>query len=222
MDVTSTTQVTKTISSDKIVSNPGAELKADDFMKLFITELQYQDPTKPMDNEKMLEQTSQMTQLQTNQDLGKQLKNLIAKMDSTNQFNAINLIGKTVKTDTNQIVVDDSLDKQKYPFDLYFNDAFKEATIKIKDRNGDTVKTLSLENGEKGVKNFNWDGKNDNGVFVGNGAYSIVADYTTNTGENKTTQFGVYPVSSVQFDSGKALVKVGNRYIPLSDVKEVN
>ena len=222
MDVTSTTQVTKTIANDKIVSNPQAELKADDFMKLFITELQYQDPTKPMDNEKMLEQTSQMTQLQTNQDLGKQLKNLIGKMDSSNQFNAINLIGKTVKTDSNQIMVDDSLDKQIYPFDLYFNDAFKEATIKIKDRNGDTIKTLSLENGEKGIKNFNWDGKDDNGVFVGNGAYSIVADYTTKTGENKTTQFGVYPVSSVQFDSGKALVKVGNRYIPLSDVKEVN
>jgi len=223
MDVTSTTQVTKTISSDKVVSNPKGELKAEDFMKLFLTELQYQDPTKPMDNEKMLEQTSQMTQLQTNRDLGNDLKNLISKMDSNTQFNAISLIGKMVKTDGEYLQISDASNiTSGIPIDLYFENNYKSANIKIVDRNGDTIKSLNLTNGNKGIKSFNWDGKDGNGNPVNDGKYSVIADYVTMDNKNKSTQLGNYPVSSVQFDNGKALVKVGNRYIPLSEVKEVN
>ena len=223
MDVTSTTQVTKTISSDKVVSNPKGELKSEDFMKLFLTELQYQDPTKPMDNEKMLEQTSQMTQLQTNRDLGNELKNLISKMDSNTQFNAISLIGKMVKTDGEYLQISDASNiTSGIPIDLYFENNYKSANIKIVDRNGDTIKSLNLTNGNKGIKSFNWDGKDGNGNPVNDGKYSVIADYVTMDNKNKSTQLGNYPVSSVQFDNGKALVKVGNRYIPLSEVKEVN
>ena len=73
MDVTTAIpSATKTTSSD-IVSNPKSELTSDDFMKLFLTELQYQDPTSPMETKDMLEQTSQLTQLKTNDDLKKKV-----------------------------------------------------------------------------------------------------------------------------------------------------
>jgi len=40
-------------------------LSTDDFMKLFLAQLQNQDPTKPMDDSQMLNELSQMTQVQT-------------------------------------------------------------------------------------------------------------------------------------------------------------
>ena len=40
-------------------------LSTDDFMKLFLAQLQNQDPTKPMDDTQMLSELAQMTQIQT-------------------------------------------------------------------------------------------------------------------------------------------------------------
>ena len=222
MDVTSTNSVTKTLSNDKVASNPNAELKSQDFMKLFLTELQYQDPTAPMDNAHMLQQTSQMTQLQTNDELKKSLNQLVSQMNTSTQFSSVAMIGKIADTGKDSLLVTDEVNShQKVPFDLYFSDAYAHGSIKIKDRNGDVIKTIDIKNGDKGVKNFEWDGKDDNGKYVDDGTYTITADYTTKKNENKTTKLGVYPVSSVKFDKGEAYVKLGNNYVKLSDVKEV-
>jgi flagellar basal-body rod modification protein FlgD len=48
-------------------------LSTDDFMKLFLAQLQNQDPTKPLDDTQMLGQLSQMTQVQTLQQVQKAL-----------------------------------------------------------------------------------------------------------------------------------------------------
>ena len=222
MDVTSTTSVTKTISNDQVASNPNAELTSDDFMKLFLTELQYQDPTKPMDNQQMLEETSQMTQLQTNDELKKSLNQLVSQMNTSTQFSSVAMIGKIADTGKDSLLVTDEANShQKIDFDLYFDDAYKSGTITIKDRNGDVVKTIDIQNGDKGVKSFEWDGKDDNGNYVDDGSYTITADYTTTNNESKTTKLGVYPVASVKFDKGEAYVKLGNNYVKLSDIKEV-
>jgi len=222
MDVTSTTSVTRTISNDQVVSNPNAQLTSEDFMKLFITQLQYQDPTKPMDTDKMLQETSQMTQLQSNTELRDDLKKLIDRMDSSAQYSAINMIGKMADSGNDKLIVSDTKNNNDFPFKLYFKDDFKEATIKILDKNGDTIKTITLNNGNKGVQEFKWDGKNDNGQPVSDGEYSIVADYTTVNNKSETSKLGIYPITSVQFDNGKTLVKMAGNYIPLTSIKEVS
>jgi len=48
-------------------------LTTDDFMNMFLAQLQNQDPTQPMDNTQMLSQLSQMSMLQTFQDVEKSL-----------------------------------------------------------------------------------------------------------------------------------------------------
>jgi flagellar basal-body rod modification protein FlgD len=64
-------------------------LTTDDFMKLFLAQLQNQDPTKPMDDAQMLGQLSQMTQIQTLQGLEKTMQGSQLAQSSA-------LIGKTV------------------------------------------------------------------------------------------------------------------------------
>jgi flagellar basal-body rod modification protein FlgD len=49
-------------------------LSTDDFMKLFLAQLQNQDPTKPMDDSQMLNELSQMTQVQTLQSVQQALQ----------------------------------------------------------------------------------------------------------------------------------------------------
>ena len=72
--------------------NPFA-LKAEDFIKMMITQLQNQDPMQPAKNEELLAQMSQIGQLQTST----QLQDSLSSMTLQNQIgSASNLIGKSV------------------------------------------------------------------------------------------------------------------------------
>ncbi|HBS59470.1 MAG TPA: hypothetical protein DEA44_09405, partial [Firmicutes bacterium] len=67
-------------------THKGDNLDKDDFLKLMITQLQYQDPLNPMDDKEFIAQTAQFTALE-------QLQNL-NKMTLMGQ--AANFIGKDV------------------------------------------------------------------------------------------------------------------------------
>jgi flagellar basal-body rod modification protein FlgD len=73
--------------------NPKSLLGKDDFMKLFVTQLQLQDPMSPMDNDQMVAQMSQLSTVE-------QLTNLAATnghmAESLAVSNAVGLIGRTV------------------------------------------------------------------------------------------------------------------------------
>ncbi len=69
------------------------ELQMEDFLKLMMAELKNQDPLDPMDNAQMLEQISQMRQIQSSEDLRDTLS---AVLMGQNMATASNLIGQTV------------------------------------------------------------------------------------------------------------------------------
>jgi flagellar basal-body rod modification protein FlgD len=71
-----------------------ADLKDEDFFKLLITQLQTQDPMKPMDNDKLLEQVQSLQTLSTNRDLSTAIKTLT---DGQSLSSASSLIGKTIR-----------------------------------------------------------------------------------------------------------------------------
>jgi flagellar basal-body rod modification protein FlgD len=70
------------------------ELKADDFIKMMITQLQNQDPMEPAKNEQLLTQMSQIGQLQASTDLQTSLKQLVLQ---NNLSSAGSMIGKLVE-----------------------------------------------------------------------------------------------------------------------------
>ena len=64
-------------------------LTTDDFMKLFLAQLQNQDPTKPMDDSQMLGQLAQMTEIQT-------LQGVQTSLQGSQLAQSSALIGKNV------------------------------------------------------------------------------------------------------------------------------
>ncbi len=64
-------------------------LSTDDFMKLFLAELQNQDPTQPVDNAQMLSQLSQMSSIQT-------MQGIQTALEGSQLSGAAGLIGKNV------------------------------------------------------------------------------------------------------------------------------
>lgn len=206
-------------SSDNTVINPKSILGKDDFMKLLLTELKYQDPTSPMDTEKMLTQTSQLATLESADNTKKALEKLTSQLSASANLGIVGAIGKMASLGKDTIFVS----KDNNPsFDLYFKHDIQSGTVTIKDINGNVVKTLTLQPQSGGVLNFAWDGTNDNGERVPEGEYSISANYSDGSSGSYSTTYGTFPIESVKFDNGNALLKLGNHYFPLSQVKEIS
>ncbi len=76
------------------VKNKKGELKAEDFIKMMITQLQNQDPMEPAKNSELLAQMSQIGSLQSSTALQSSLSSMVLQ----NQIGgAGNLLGKTVQ-----------------------------------------------------------------------------------------------------------------------------
>lgn len=75
------------------------KLTLEDFMKVLLTQLTYQDPLKPMDNQQFMAQIAQFTTLEQTQSLN---TNIQALLNNQSSLQSVGLIGRTVdiKTDT--------------------------------------------------------------------------------------------------------------------------
>ncbi len=193
-------------------------LGKDDFMKLLLVQLQYQDPTAPMDADKILTQTSQLASLEASNNTKDALTKLTEALGSTNQFSTIAAIGKTADLGS------DSIAHQKdssSTFEIYFPQAIEQGIVSITDKSGTTVGTIKVGTNAAGVYKFTWDGKDSSGKAIADGIYHVDANYTDTKGKAQTTRLGAYPIEAVRFDKGQTLVKVGSSYVPLANVKEV-
>jgi len=212
------TSATSALSTTTNPTNPKGTLGKDDFMKLLLAELQYQDPTAPMDTEKILAQTSQLATLESSDNTKTALQNLTKILGTSQQFSTISAIGKTADLGSNAI----SLNKgSSAKFELYFPKAIKHGTVDITDASGNLIKSLDVQTNPSGVYQFTWDGKNQSGQSADAGVYHVNANYTDKNGDAQKTKLGTYPIESIKFDKGQALAKVGSSYVPLDNIKEV-
>jgi len=223
MDVTTTAKAnisplpTKHSDTD-VVSNPKGILGKDDFMKLLLTELRYQDPTSPMDTEKMLTQTSQLATLEASDNTNKALEKLATTLTQTSTLGAISAIGKMA------ILKDDSFQLGKegdVAFDIFLPVEVESATVEITDLQGNVISTQKVEHLPAGTHTFSWDGNDAGGNRLEQGSYTAKLLYTTADGTTGSSKVGAYPIESVRFEKDKAEVKVGNQYLSLDQIKEI-
>ena len=198
--------------------NPNGVLGKDDFLKLLLVELQYQDPTEPMDSEKILSQTSQLATLESAENTNKALENLAASLGNSQQFSTIAAIGKTADLGSDAIAYEKG---SSSTFEVYFPNDIRQGSIEISDNTGKVVKTLDVGTNPSGVYKFTWDGTDVSGNFADSGIFHVNANYSDPNGNTLQTRLGAYPIESVRFDEGKTLVKVGSNYVPLENIKEV-
>ena len=204
--------------ADKSSEKDKTKLGKDDFMTLLLVEMQHQDPTEPMDSEKILSQTSQLATLESAENTNKTLEDLAKSLGSSQQFSTIAAIGKTADLGSDTIRHEKNTSST---FEMYFPDNVNQGSIEITDGDGQVIKTIDVGTKSSGVYQFTWDGTNGGGNLIDDGVFHANAKYTNDNGETKSTKLGAYPIESVRFDDGKTLVKLGSNYVSLDKVKEV-
>lgn len=214
--MTQITGTTGTSQNDTAV-NPESKLDKDDFLQLLLTELQYQDPTAPMESETILNQTSQLATLETQQNTNKVMEELAATFKSSLNYSVISAVGKTARINDFIALEEGS----SVSFDLNFEQTVKSGTIQIYDVAGTLIKSIELNEGISGMQSYEWTGTNNEGDMVSPGPYTVSAAYLDQSGNLQEAKYGTYEIEAVRFDSGQAYVKIGSNYISLDDVLEI-
>jgi flagellar basal-body rod modification protein FlgD len=85
-------------STQQNISTQQSTLGQEEFLRIMLAQLQYQDPMKPMDNQQFLAQMAQFTSLAQTSQLKDSVDTLLTIQSATQ---SIGLIGKTVEVQTN-------------------------------------------------------------------------------------------------------------------------
>ena len=205
-------------SRSTIIDNEEGSLNNDDFLKLLLVELEHQDPTEPMDSAKILTQTSQLATLEAQNSTTKAMEELAKQFGTTTALSSISAIGNRAVLGNDKIELSDN---GSVDFDIDFQHQVRSGKLSILDSNDNQIAQLDLDEFPGGISSFTWDGIDASGERAKSGLYSVVANYSDGVSGNFTDKYGEYRVESVRFDGGKASLKLGNKYVPLSLISEI-
>ena len=206
--------------SKKVRAVGDAQLDKDAFMKLMLTQMKHQDPTNPMQAHEMAAQLASFTSVEQLQNLNSTLEQMKKAQAPLQQFEALNLIGKSVSGDSAQLsrVKGDKEHTLQYRLS---KDAEK-VSVKIRNAQGDIVRSFSLNNQKAGPNSIPWNGQDERGFDQAPGDYSLLIE-ATDHGEGRVgveTQFDGL-ITGVNFTNEGPLLIVGNRTVKFSDVKKI-
>ncbi len=198
-------------------------LGRDDFLKLLITKLEYQDPMNPMDDEDFIAQLAQFSSLEQMTNIADGIAEAnqwdFLQMQSINNVMAAGLIGKDVKASYDSVYYDGS----NSPNITFTTSRFaSDLTIKIKDAEGFTIATLQDSSVAPGKQDYQWDGRNDFGNMVESGHYTLeVTGIDASGNEFRPSLTLVGKVESVTYRDGSAYFRINGIEVPFGDVSAI-
>ncbi len=195
-------------------------LGQEDFMRLLVTQLQYQDPLKPMEHTEFVTQLSQFSSLDHLSGINSGLKTLTDTQKDINNKQAVNFIGKDVKASGSKLFVDDKKGASGIGYQLI--DDATEVVIRIFDQDGKTVRSIEAGPQSIGFHTAVWDGKDYSGNIMPAGEYNFSVSAKDVKGDEINILSNVVGVADgVLFDGGVPYLTINGMKIPVSDIEEV-
>jgi flagellar basal-body rod modification protein FlgD len=174
-------------------------------------------------NEAFVAQLAQFSQLEATTAMKTSMQNLVSSLANDRLLGATSLIGKTVGVPDGPVMVTDTTVSQGVVNAPTGADGIK---VQIFNDKGILVRTQIMGPQPVGDVTIAWDGTNDGGATVPNGAYRYVASVNSNgtvTKPTVNTYAQVTGVSSAGTADGTMLLEVaGGKTVNLADVKRIS
>jgi flagellar basal-body rod modification protein FlgD len=197
---------------------PKKVLDMQDFIQLFITQLQYQDPMNPIENNEMAIQLALFNQVDQLFKINETLDTLVDMAKSLNLAYVSNLVGKKVKVETNIGRVENG---EFLGGEFTLDEPVNYLEIVIRDANGNLIDNIKMNGLKAGTYKIEWDAtdKNGNKVSDGNYTFSIVIPYE-NTTKNITPTMIAKVTGAKLGDEIKGVINE-NYTMDLENIKEL-
>lgn len=208
------------LATESSVSTKKASGQLDqaDFLKLLTTQLQYQDPMKPQDSSKIMEQMSMMGQIQGMKDMTDGIQTMVDAMSAGRVFQAASMIGRSVLAagDTANLTAGGTLKGQ-----VNLTSSTDALKVTITDKDGNVVRVMDLGTHDSGTTDFTWDGLKDDGTQADTGAYTFKVEASVDGKQVEQTTYLEAKVESVALGGTGAFNLQDGRQIGLNDVSEI-
>jgi flagellar basal-body rod modification protein FlgD len=147
------------------------KLDKDDYLNLMVTQLKYQDPTKPMENHEMATQLAQFNTVEQLMNVNKSLTDMANKSAQGNIDKLTPYLGKLVEVSGSKLKV--GADQKVSQGSIELAAPAGSVSVLIKDSSGTVVRTLGLGEKDMGRHKIEWDGKTDGGISAKPGEYNF-------------------------------------------------
>ena len=183
-------------------------LDKDDFMRIMITEMKHQDPTKPMDSDRMATQMAQVTSVEQMKNMGTAIEKLADKNSATDRLAMSAMIGKTVTVDKGRFAHQKGT-LSPINFDLPAD--AQKIKLTVLNEKGEEVATRELEPMKAGTNVYNWDGINASNIQSPTAPYIVRIDAEDAKGNKmKIDSISQETVVGVGFEGGETNFLVGD------------
>ena len=177
------------------------------FLKLFVAQLNNQDPLNPMDNAQMTTQMAQINTVTGIQQLNDTLKNIAGQFSSMQGMQGASLVGRQVLAAGNQLAFEGTVGQGAFSL------ATDATSVKVDmlGAGGQLLGSLNLGSQTAGMHNFDWDAAGVDPASVASFKVSAmgangVAVGTTTLAPQKVVSVGmVNGAMQLTTDSGKAI-----------------
>ena len=149
------------------------ELGQEEFLELMTTQLQNQDPLKPMENGDFLAQIAQFSTVEGIGDLNENFSALSESLVSSQALQETNLVGRRVLAPTG---VASLAQGGSIRGSLELPAASGEVVVNVYDQSGQVIRRLELGSQAAGSAEFKWDGLKNDGTFAAPVNYFISAE----------------------------------------------
>jgi len=210
------------LSRSQNANSRSTELGQEDFLKLMTTQLQNQDPFKPMENGDFIAQLAQFGTVSGIEDVRTELQNLSGSLVSNQAMQAAGMLGRDVLVPTNQAVLANG-GTVNGAVDL--PNSVSAMNVGIYNQSGQLVKSIGLGSQSPGMVTFSWDGLATDGSAAPPGRYEIRAE-ATNGGINSAYEVLLADkVQSVSLPSGNRSLTLelnGLGTVDFSQVRQIS
>ena len=191
---------------------------SNDFMTMLIAQMQYQDPTKPVDNAQMTSQLAQISTVDGVNKLNDTMTALANSLNGSQAFQAANMIGHNVLIPGNNA----SLSQGQATFGVQLPAKADTVNVAIINDAGLAIKVLNLGSQAAGNVPVNWDGKDASGNSMPSGNYRFQVTATSAGQPVNATTLQQAAVTSVSNTSNGVMLNLNNNNsVSAASVKQI-
>ena len=189
------------------------------FLYLLTQQLKYQDPLDPMDTSEYTNQLVQYAQVEQSIQSNTYLETIVSQNINAMATQAISYMDQTIQALSDHLPLQDGYAKFSY---ILGSDA-SSCMVAIKDMNGNIVKTFTGVEQSAGRHELEWDGTDNNGNKLEDGAYVLLVTAVDSTGSSVEVQKTVFgKVTGVAYDGDIVAVGMGDVAVDMNSILAVH
>lgn len=196
----------------------GLNASRDQFLKLFVAQLENQNPLDPQDGADMVAQLAQFSSLEQQVQSNARLDELIASQDAAAGAGLAQLAGRTVVADIGSFTVDGATALP--PIELAGTPAAHGGAVVIHGPSGEVVRRVPITPGPPPTAV--WDGRDASGAPVTAGSYTVDVEATGIDGAAVAARPQIRArIDAVELGPDGARLRLGNIKITPASVRSI-